>query len=144
MPENVISNLSTPECQQLLDGHHFGRLAFVDHAEARPLIIPVNYLTRGGKVVFQTDPGAKLTAALGGAPVAFEVDGIQERERVGWSVVVLGRLQTIDDPAEIDELRQTPLMPWAPVANQHYVRVEPDRLSGRRISIADLPSHWWG
>lgn len=144
MPENVISNLSTRECQQLLDEHHFGRLAFVDQAEARPMIIPVNYLTHGGKVVFQTDPGAKLTAALGRTPVAFEVDGIQERERVGWSVVVLGCLEEINDPAVIEELRQTPLMPWAPGAKQHYVRVDPDRLSGRRISLADLPSHWWG
>ena len=144
MTANLINDLTIPQCQQLLDEHHFGRLAFVDHAAAVPMIIPVNYVTRRGKVVFRTDPGAKLTAALGGEPVAFEVDGIHEQERVGWSVVVQGRVEEITDPEEIDELRQAPLMPWAPGAKSHFVRVEPDRLSGRRISVADVPSHWWG
>ena len=144
MTAKLISEMTVPECQKLLDEHHFGRLAFIDHAEARPMIIPVNYVTHGGKVVFRTDPGGKLTAALSGAPVAFEVDGIQGQERVGWSVVVLGHVEEVTDSAEIDELRKTPLIPWAPGAKPHYVRIDSDRLSGRRISVADLPSHWWG
>ena len=144
MTAKVIEELAVSECQRLLDDHHFGRLAFVDLAEGIPMIIPVNYVTHGGMVVFRTDRDAKLTAALGGAPVAFEVDGVQEQERVGWSVVVLGYLQEVTDPAEVDELSKTPLIPWAPGAKQVYARVDPDRLSGRQISVADLPSSWWG
>jgi nitroimidazol reductase NimA-like FMN-containing flavoprotein (pyridoxamine 5'-phosphate oxidase superfamily) len=144
MTEKLITEMTLPECQRLLEQHHFGRLAFIDQVEARPMILPVNYLLHQGKVVFRTDPGAKLAPALTGAPVAFEVDGIQAHDRVGWSVVVLGHLQEVTDRAEIDLLSQTPLIPWAPGPKQHYVRVDPDRLSGRRISVADLPSHWWG
>jgi nitroimidazol reductase NimA-like FMN-containing flavoprotein (pyridoxamine 5'-phosphate oxidase superfamily) len=140
----MISELTTTECQDLLDKHHFGRLAFVDQVEQIPLITPVNYLTHEGKVVFRTDPGGKLTAALNDAPVAFEVDGIQAHERTGWSVVLLGRLEPVTDSTEIEALLKTPLVPWAPGAKQHYVRITPDRLTGRRVSVADLPSNWWG
>jgi hypothetical protein len=144
MTGNMISELTTSECQQLLDEHHFGRLAFIDDSEHIPVIIPVNYLTHDGDVVFRTDPGAKLTAALTGAAVAFEVDGIDAQQRIGWSVVALGQLREVTEPAEIDALQKTPLVPWASGAKQHYVRVESDRLSGRRVSVADLPSNWWG
>ena len=68
MTAKMIEELAVPECQRLLDDHHFGRLAFIDLAEGVPMIIPVNYVTRGGIVVFRTDRGAKLTAAFGGAP----------------------------------------------------------------------------
>ena len=144
MAGNMISELTTSECQQLLDEHHFGRLAFIDESEHIPVIIPVNYLTHDGNVVFRTGPGAKLTAALNGAPVAFEVDGIDAQQRIGWSVVVLGQLREVTEPTEIDALQKTPLVPWASGAKQHYVRVDSERVSGRRVSVADLPSNWWG
>jgi hypothetical protein len=76
--------------------------------------------------------------------VAFEIDGIQTQERIGWSVVVLGHLREVTDATEIDALQKTPLVPWASGAKEHYVRVDSDRLSGRRLSVADLPSNWWG
>ena len=144
MTGNMISELTTSECRQLLDEHHFGRLAFIDRSEHIPVIIPVNYVTHDRDVVFRTDPGAKLTAAFHGAPVAFEVDGIDAQQRIGWSVVVLGQLREVTEPTEIDALHKTPLVPWASGAKQHYVRVDADRVSGRRVSVADLPSNWWG
>ena len=144
MTTNLISELSLTECQQLLDAHHFGRLAFLDQDEGIPMIIPVNYVTHRGKIVFRTDPGAKLTAALRAAPVAFEVDGVHDQEQVGWSVVVQGQVQEVTDTAEVADLRTTPLAPWAPGAKPHYVRIDTDRVGGRRVSVADLPSHWWG
>ena len=139
-----MDELTNSECGQLLDEHHFGRLAFIDPSELIPVIIPVNYLTYEGRVVFRTDPGSKLTAALSGAPVAFEVDGIHTQQRIGWSVVVLGHLREVTEISEINALQKTPLIPWASGAKQHYVRVDADRLSGRRVSLAELPSNWWG
>jgi uncharacterized protein len=144
MAANPVSKLTTSECKQLLDEHHFGRLAFVEQVGVMPMIIPVNYLVYGGKIVFRTDPGAKLTAALHGAPVAFEVDGIQKQQQVGWSVVVQGHVQEVTETTELDELRKTPLVAWASGAKEHYVRINPGRVSGRRINVADLPSNWWG
>jgi nitroimidazol reductase NimA-like FMN-containing flavoprotein (pyridoxamine 5'-phosphate oxidase superfamily) len=139
-----MDDLAQSECVELLKGHHFGRVAFVEPAAGMPVIMPVNYLIHAERVVFRTDPNSKLGNALQSATVAFEIDGIDDRERTGWSVVVTGTAQAVVDPAELDDLRQTPLLPWAPGDRTQYVRITPELVTGRRISVADLPSNWWG
>jgi nitroimidazol reductase NimA-like FMN-containing flavoprotein (pyridoxamine 5'-phosphate oxidase superfamily) len=79
-----------------------------------PVIIPVNYLLDEDTVVFRTDAGSKLHAAIRGAPVAFEVDGVDQDRQVGWSVVVRGRAEEVTDPVKLAELRQSPLGGVAP------------------------------
>jgi uncharacterized protein len=95
-------------------------------------------------VVIRTDPNSKLGSALRTTTAAFEIDGIDEGERTGWSVVVTGRAEEVVDPKEVDELRQTPLLPWAPGDRSQYVRIMPTLITGRCISVAELPSNWWG
>lgn len=53
-----VETLTTTECRELLDSHHFGRLAFVDSVGVLPFIIPINYLFDDEKVVFRTTPAA--------------------------------------------------------------------------------------
>ena len=139
-----VQALTVSECRELLKEHHFGRLAFVDAVGVLPVIIPVNYLLDEDTVVFRTDAGSKLDAAVRGAPVAFEVDGVDQDRQVGWSVVVRGRAEVVTDPVKLADLRQTPLVAWHPRANQRYVRIKPSQVIGRRIAIADLPPNWWG
>jgi uncharacterized protein len=141
---NRMEDLEENACLELLREHHFGRVAFVEQADGPPMIMPVNYLMRGEAVVFRTDPNSRLGAALRTATAAFEIDGIDERERTGWSVVVFGRTEEVVDPDELSELRQTPLLPWAPGDRSQYVRITPQLVTGRCISVADLPSNWWG
>jgi len=109
-----------------------------------PSIVPVNYLLDEDKIVIRTDAGSKLAAALRGAPVAFEVDGVDETHQVGWSVVVRGRAEEVTDEDKLAELRQTPLLAWHPRTNPRYVRINPSQVIGRRINLADLPANWWG
>ena len=109
-----------------------------------PVIMPVNYLMYGETVVFRTDPDSKLGRAMRSTTAAFEIDGIDERERTGWSVVVSGRAEEVVEPNELDELRQTPLLPWAAGDRFQYVRIRPRLVTGRCISVAELPSNWWG
>jgi len=52
--------------------------------------------------------------------------------------------EEVVDPEEVDELRQTPLLPWAPGDRSQYVRIRPQLVTGRCISVAELPSNWWG
>ncbi len=144
MPTKRVQKMTTPTCLELLRDHHFGRLAFMDAVGVMPLIIPVNYLLHDDMVLFRTDAGSKLAAAIRGAPVAFEVDGVDAQQQVGWSVVVRGHAEEVTDEAELARLRQTPLLAWAPGAKAHYVRVKPRILNGRRISLTDVPSNWWG
>jgi uncharacterized protein len=144
MAENPIEDLAESACLELLNRHHFGRVAFMEQAGGPPAIMPVNYLMHGETVVFRTDPNSKLGQAVRSTTATFEIDGIDERERTGWSVVVSGRAEQIIDPTELDELRQTPLLPWAPGDRSQYVRITPKLVTGRCISVAELPSNWWG
>jgi uncharacterized protein len=144
MAANRMEDLEENACLELLREHHFGRVAFVEQADRPPVITPVNYLMHGEAVVFRTDPDSRLGGALRSATAAFEIDGVDERDRTGWSVVVVGRAEKVVDPEELNELRQTPLLPWAPGDRSQYVRIVPELMTGRCISVADLPSNWWG
>ncbi|MGI8458125.1 MAG: pyridoxamine 5'-phosphate oxidase family protein [Propionibacteriaceae bacterium] len=139
-----IDPLTPAECRALLKDHHFGRLAFLDTVGVLPVIIPVNYLLDKDTVVFRTEAGSKLRAAVRGAPVAFEVDGVDHDRRGGWSVVVQGHAKEVADPAKLIEFRNAPLVAWAPGAKPHYVTINPSQVSGRRITVDDLPSNWFG
>jgi nitroimidazol reductase NimA-like FMN-containing flavoprotein (pyridoxamine 5'-phosphate oxidase superfamily) len=139
-----VDALTVAECRELLEEHHFGRLAFVDAVGVLPVIIPVNYLLDEDSVVFRTDAGSKLAAAIRSAPVAFEVDGVDQDRQIGWNVVVRGRAEEVTDPIKLAELRRTPLVAWHTSANPRYVRVKPSQVIGRRIAIGDLPANWWG
>jgi nitroimidazol reductase NimA-like FMN-containing flavoprotein (pyridoxamine 5'-phosphate oxidase superfamily) len=138
-----FEQLTDPECRKLLAERHLGRLALVD-AEG-PVIFPINYVFDEDSVVFRTDPGTKLDAATDVAPVAFEVDGVDEATRTGWSVVVRGTVAEVSEPDDLERLRTLPLYPWAPGAKARYMRIQPASISGRRIAIpANLPFTWWG
>lgn len=144
MTEPQLQELSPADCRQLLATHHFGRLAFLDQVGVLPMITPVNYLLYRGQVVFRTDPGSKLVAAMHDRPVAFEIDGIDEQQRLGWSVLVRGHVEEVTDKIELAELGGTPLVAWAPGAKAHYVRVNTGKVSGRQITLTDLPANWLG
>jgi nitroimidazol reductase NimA-like FMN-containing flavoprotein (pyridoxamine 5'-phosphate oxidase superfamily) len=144
MSNERVETLTEAECRELLDRHHFGRFAFVDSVGVLPSIIPVNYLLDDDKVVIRTDAGSKLAAAIRGAPVALEVDGVDENHQVGWSVVVRGRAEEVTDEDKLAKLRQTPLLAWHPRAKPRYIQINPSQVIGRRIKIADLPTNWWG
>ena len=141
---NPIEDLANSACLELLRDNHFGRVAFVEQTDGLPVIMPVNYLMYGETVVFRTDPDSKLGRAMRSTTAAFEIDGIDERERTGWSVVVSGRAEEVVEPNELDELRQTPRLPWAAGDRFQYVRIRPRLVTGRCISVAELPSNWWG
>jgi uncharacterized protein len=144
MMDSLMEDLAEDECLDLLNNHHFGRVAFLEQVDLPPVIMPLNYLMHAETVVVRTDPESKLGSALRDAPVSFEIDGIDQLQRTGWSVIVSGRAQQVVDPSELDELHQTPLRPWAPGDRSQYVRITLESVTGRRISVADLPSNWWG
>jgi uncharacterized protein len=144
MMDSLMEDLAEDECFDLLKRHHFGRVAFAEGVDLPPVIMPLNYLVDANTVVVRTDPDSRLGGALRDALVTFEIDGIDQLQRTGWSVVVSGRAQEVVDPGDMRELIQTPLLPWAPGDRSQYVRITPRSVTGRRISVADLPSNWWG
>jgi nitroimidazol reductase NimA-like FMN-containing flavoprotein (pyridoxamine 5'-phosphate oxidase superfamily) len=144
MVDSLMEDLAESECLELLKEHHFGRVAFVEQVGEPPMLMPLNYLVHAETVVVRTDPESRLGSALRDAAVSFEIDGIDQHQRTGWSVVIGGRAREVVDPSELEELHQTPLLPWAPGDRSQYIRITPALVTGRRISLADLPSNWWG
>ena len=134
--------LTTDECKTLLSSRFFGRIAFIE--EGQPVILPINYVFDNDAVIFRTHPGSKLDAAERQAPLAFELDGIDAAHRTGWSVLIRGRAERVIDEDQLRRLGQLPLYSWAPGVKEHYVRIRADVTTGRRITVADMPSNWLG
>jgi len=107
---------------------------------ALPAIFPVNYATLDGDVVFRSGPGTKLTAAVRGSVVAFEVDEADRFDHTGWSVMVVGPAHQITDPDERAQARALPLASWAPDRGDVFVRIEARLVSGRLLTHA-LPTN---
>jgi nitroimidazol reductase NimA-like FMN-containing flavoprotein (pyridoxamine 5'-phosphate oxidase superfamily) len=124
--------LSDDECLRLLAREPVGRLALT--AKALPVVLPVNFTLTGRTIVFASAPGLKLDAAHAGMVVCLEVDGFDRISHGGWSVLATGRLHEITDPHRLEEARRLPLSPWALTQAQHYVQLQIELLSGRRIN----------
>jgi len=136
-PQRVgLADVKRGEALSLLASEHLGRLAVV--VDGRPEIYPVNYaLADDGTVVVRTEDGTKLTASEQ-AWVAFEVDGVDQARRIGWSVVVQGRAFDITAALDrrSDTLRRLAVESWAPGPPHHVLAISPERVSGRRLVVA--------
>ncbi|HSJ47181.1 MAG TPA: pyridoxamine 5'-phosphate oxidase family protein [Euzebyales bacterium] len=128
-----LVELSNEECLRLLTAHRprLGRLGFM--SQGRVLVFPMNFVLIDRRLYFRTAPGSKLLAALRIDRVTFEIDHVDEVWREGWSVLAFGRLRQVTDPEELAELAERPLRPWAKGDRPHYLRMDIDELSGRRI-----------
>jgi nitroimidazol reductase NimA-like FMN-containing flavoprotein (pyridoxamine 5'-phosphate oxidase superfamily) len=133
--EVVMEELSRGECLAHLSANRFGRIGVV--AGGLPEIFPVNYAFTEGRVGIRTDPGTKLDAAALGN-VVFEIDSVDEASRTGWSVIVKGTAyevtEAIDDVSEA--IRGHLIDTWAPGEKDHWIRIEPTSVTGRRIRPA--------
>jgi nitroimidazol reductase NimA-like FMN-containing flavoprotein (pyridoxamine 5'-phosphate oxidase superfamily) len=139
--DSKLLELSRDECLHLLATHEFGRLA-VSMGEGPPVIRPVNYAfdDRSRSVVFRTAPGSKVHALLNSADAAFEIDGVDEDERTGWSVIIQGVSDVISDPVEVRRLDRLGLKPWTPGRKPRWVRIRARTVSGRQLVLpADVP-----
>ncbi len=124
--------LGPAECLRLLWSHQVGRIAFLEQGE--PQVFPVRYRLHDNKIVFRSAVGAKLDAALLRSPVAFEVDGSDEQEGRGWSVVVHGTAHEVEDEGEIGALEGVGLETWVHGSQPlRWIEIQPNEISGRRI-----------
>jgi uncharacterized protein len=132
---SVIHELDREECLKLLAAGSFGRLAVTAHEHA-PLIRPVNYVfdVPSQSVVIRTAPGSKLERLLVTQQAAFEVDGVDQRNGSGWSVIVSGVAEPITSASELARLQTTGPEPLAPGDKPHLVRIRAFTVSGRRIA----------
>jgi hypothetical protein len=93
----------------------------------------VNFALDEGDIVVRTDRGGKLAAATRGAVVAFEADQLDPAGQSGWSVTAVGPSSEVTDPGELARLRGIGLRSWAPGERDHFIRISPVMLNGRRL-----------
>lgn len=133
LDRNGLEVLERAECLQLLGNAVIGRVAV--SSGALPIILPVNFLLDGERILMRTGKGTKLDHALAGAVVAFEVDDIDRWRHQGWSVAVTGVATVVDDPDDLVRIECLPLAHWAPGDGEHVVALSAELVTGRRIPV---------
>jgi uncharacterized protein len=126
----TLQSLSRDECLTLMASVPVGRIIYT--RRALPAVELVNFALDHGDIVIRTDRSGKLAAACG-AVVAFEADQLDLEARSGWSVTAIGPSSEATDLEELTRLRTIGLRPWAMGARDHFIRISPVMLNGRRL-----------
>jgi nitroimidazol reductase NimA-like FMN-containing flavoprotein (pyridoxamine 5'-phosphate oxidase superfamily) len=131
MTDEVVTELTSEECWEMLRDEEFGRLAYrlVDEVH----ITPINYAVEGGSLLFLTAEGNKLLAIVMGSDVAFEIDHYGEDR--AHSVVVRGPARLLPED-EAHRAENVPLRPWVPTLKYNVVEIEPKVVSGRAFELS--------
>ncbi|HTO00518.1 MAG TPA: pyridoxamine 5'-phosphate oxidase family protein [Microthrixaceae bacterium] len=124
-----VEILSEHESWELLGGVALGRL--VTSVDGDPAIFPVNFVVQNRTVLFRTAQGAKLVGAAINHQVLFEADEHNVSE--GWSVIVKGRARMLRTDEELAVAERAQLLPWTATLKQHYIRILPFQITGRRF-----------
>ncbi|BBY15042.1 pyridoxamine 5'-phosphate oxidase family protein [Mycolicibacterium litorale] len=131
--------LNRRQCLDLLQGVRVGRLVFTE--DGLPAVQPVNFRMQRDDVIIRVAGGAKLTAAQQNDVVAFEADELDADLRTGWSVTIVGTAHPITDVDELVEVSGTFLQPWVDGRRDHFIRIEAQKMTGRRIRETALPDY---
>ncbi|WP_066370282.1 pyridoxamine 5'-phosphate oxidase family protein [Herbidospora mongoliensis] len=129
----TLEVLSEKECLRLIGTDGIGRVAF--GGAPGPTVFPVNYRLLNGEIVFRIRQGGTMDESLRSGiddmdiKIAFQADHIDEINHEGWSVLIQGPAHHVTDgdiEADVDS--------WAGDDRDHYIRIAPQRVTGRRIN----------
>jgi nitroimidazol reductase NimA-like FMN-containing flavoprotein (pyridoxamine 5'-phosphate oxidase superfamily) len=129
--------LDEAECRRLIEPGGIGRLVFAGSYDLT--VLPVNYKMHDGAILFRTvaagstDEDLRTGISHAEFRVAFEVDEFDMQAREGWSVLVQGPAHHLDSPEERAEADTLGIEPWASGEREHFIRITPARITGRRI-----------
>ncbi len=137
MPETSqpVTILSTSDSWDLLASVALGRL--VTSVGSQPEIFPINFVVQRRTVLFRTAEGTKLVSTAINNQVLFEADDHNVAE--GWSVIVKGTARMLCTTGELEEAERAQLLPWTATLKQHYVRIQPVSVTGRRFRFGPEP-----
>ena len=131
MTDEVVTELTSEVCWEMLRNEEFGRLAYrlVDEVH----ITPINYAVQGGSLLFRTAEGNKLLAVVMGSEVAFEIDRYDDES--ARSVVVRGTARLLPED-EAHRADNVPLRPWTTTLKYNVVEIQPKVVSGRAFELS--------
>ena len=131
MSSRGLDIMKPEECDQCLQATDFGRV--ITKLGDTIAAFPVFYALVGGDIIFRTDPGTKLAAAVLHTRVTFEIDDA----RAGWSVMAVGFCEEVRSLAELEHALATLDQYWPEGERQRVVRIHPDRVTGRRLRSSE-------
>ena len=126
-----LNVLPLATCLERLASVPVGRIGFVAAGEVE--ILPVNHVVDGQSVVVRTGMGTKLSGAVTGYPITFEADAYDALGRTGWSVVIHGSGEVVEDEANIRRLAALDVQPWAGGDKPYWIRIRPFSVTGREL-----------
>src|ERR1039458_4403670 len=111
-----------------------GEIERLDEAESLRLISPGGV----GRVGLPgpgspTDEDLRTGIAHAEYRVAFEIDEVDKDAQEGWSVLIQGAAHHVDSEDDRASVAASGVQPWAAGAREHFVRITPSRITGRRI-----------
>jgi uncharacterized protein len=118
-------------CLERLASVPVGRIGFMSAGEVE--ILPVNHVVDGQCVAFRTGIGSKLSGAVIGYPLTFEADGYDENGERGWSVVIHGDAEVVEDDAEAARLAALWPRGWHGGDRPYWIRIRPFSITGRQL-----------
>jgi len=133
----VLEQLDEAECLRLIAPGGIGRIAYTGQYDLT--VLPVNYKLHEGAILFRTSEdsltGADLRTRIGHLEyrVAFEIDEFDLQAREGWSVLIQGPAHHLDSADERASALRAGVEPWPGDAKEHFIRITPARITGRRI-----------
>lgn len=137
MSDTKLEVLDEAECLRLIAPGGIGRLAFPGRFDLT--VLPVNYVLHNRAILFRTaeagstDEDLRTGIEHAEYRVAFEVDDFDAESHEGWSVLIQGPAHHVDSPAERAHALAAGVEPWAGGDREHFIRITPARISGRRI-----------
>jgi uncharacterized protein len=136
---DLLEVMTFDECLHALAAKRVGRIALTHRA--LPVVFPVNYVLDGHSILLRTAPGTALAAARDEVVVAFEIDDVDDESRSGWSVLVTGFMRELTEPEDVVRADELGLVTWTGGSREHYVRITPARVTGRRIVPRPAAGH---
>ncbi|MEV3936787.1 pyridoxamine 5'-phosphate oxidase family protein [Glycomyces sp. NPDC049804] len=133
--ERVPVELDPEVALGLLDRAEFGRVAFL--ADDTPTIRPLNHVLLDGRIILYT----RHTSALGravrrraGLQVAYQVDEIEPRTRLGWSVLVTGTATDVSREPHATQIGLQ-VQSWMKHPLDMVIAIEPQTITGLRLTV---------
>ncbi len=130
--------LGRDDCTQLLTAGVTGRIALA--TPTGPHIMPVNYSTSGESTLVRTTAYSLIGTYARDTMVAFEIDDFDHLRQRGWSVLVRGRAEVVDDAEELARIQRSwPPRPWAAGQRNLVLRIPWTEVTGRRLGTGWEP-----
>ncbi|WP_405445933.1 pyridoxamine 5'-phosphate oxidase family protein [Streptomyces erythrochromogenes] len=133
--------LDRSEALRLLGTVPLGRIVFTH--QALPAIRPVNHVVEGEDVIIRLDEGASrasLVATPGtpGIVLAYEADAIDPGTHLGWSVVVIGCAELVENRKDAERFEAL-LDPWTNQPMAGVLRIRAVLVTGFRLGRQPRP-----